>query len=115
MQQSLLLLIRPLHISIATQAGVDDNDPLKLVKVSSARHWKAISHRLTVNFEGMDLDENKEEDAGHAFDVDAAPRPGHAHRATTPPEFKPSTAQQVQTFHLFLFFFFAYFFRLLPI
>ena len=26
-----------------------------MVKVSSARHWKAISHRLTVNFEGMKL------------------------------------------------------------
>jgi len=40
------------------KAGVDD-DPLSLVKVSSARHWKAISHRLTINFEGMELEENK--------------------------------------------------------
>jgi len=28
-----------------------------LVKVSSARHWKAISGKLTVNFEGMELEE----------------------------------------------------------
>jgi hypothetical protein len=81
------------------QAGVD-NDPLALVKVGSARHWKAISHRLTINFEDLDLEENREEEHQHQQpqqqpDIEEEMTESED-RPTTPLDFKPTTAQQLR-------------------
>jgi hypothetical protein len=88
-----------LIVAVFIQAGVDD-DPLSLVKVSSARHWKAISHRLTVNFEGMELEENREDEVvtslANDVDVDTTPSSPNVERPSTPTEFKPTTAQQLR-------------------
>ena len=76
---------------------MEDNDPLKMVKVSSARHWKAISHRLTVNFEGMELDENKEDQPMQGLEpVTRSDVGADVERPTTPTHFKPSTATQLR-------------------
>ena len=51
------------------------------VKVGSAKEWKAISRRLTINLDGIDLNED------------------HSNppvRPTTPGEFKPTTVQQLR-------------------
>ena len=45
--------------TISVQAGVQDNDPMSLVKVASAKQWKQISRKLTINFD--DLEEEPEE------------------------------------------------------
>ena len=74
------------------------------MKVSSARHWKAISHRLTVNFEGMDLDENKEDQPFQSFETEYRidnRKPDNAidieiERPTTPTDYKPTTATQLR-------------------
>ena len=68
-----------------------------MVKVSSARHWKAISHRLTVNFEGMELDENKEDQPMQGLEpVTRSDVGADVERPTTPTHFKPSTATQLR-------------------
>ena len=46
---------------ISVQAGVEDNDPMSLVKVASAKQWKQISRKLTINFD--DLEEPSEAEA----------------------------------------------------
>ena len=86
-----------------------DDDPLKMVKVSSARQWKAISHRLTVNFEGMELDENKEDETSSMSPTNVEMSKFEksnvemsngdssiVERPTTPTEFKPTMAQQLR-------------------
>lgn len=42
---------------ITAQIGVEENDPLSMVKVASAKQWKTISRKLTINFD--DLEEVK--------------------------------------------------------
>ncbi len=67
--------------------------------MATARHWKAISHRLTVNFEGMDLDETKEDEPTANSDLGttaAADISAMIERPSTPTDFKPSTAQQLR-------------------
>ena len=44
---------------LTAQVGVEQDDPLSLVKVASAKQWKAISRKLTINFD--DLEEEKPE------------------------------------------------------
>lgn len=39
---------------ISVQAGVEDNDPMSLVKVASAKQWKQISRKLTINFDDLE-------------------------------------------------------------
>ena len=43
--------------TVVAQAGVEENDPLSMVKVASAKQWKTISRKLTINFD--DLEEDK--------------------------------------------------------
>ena len=71
---------------------------MALVKVGSARHWKAISHRLTINFEDLDLEENKEEEEEQQQQQsDIGEDIGDVEdRPVTPPDFKPTTAQQLR-------------------
>ena len=40
--------------SISVQAGVEENDPMSLVKVASAKQWKQISRKLTINFDELE-------------------------------------------------------------
>ena len=40
--------------SISVQAGVEENDPISLVKVASAKQWKQISRKLTINFDELE-------------------------------------------------------------
>ena len=40
--------------SISVQAGVEENDPMSLVKVVSAKQWKQISRKLTINFDDLE-------------------------------------------------------------
>ena len=40
------------------QAGIDKSDPLSIVKVSSAKQWKAISKNLTINFNDIELEDD---------------------------------------------------------
>lgn len=39
---------------ITAQAGVEENDPLSMVKVASAKQWKTISRKLTINFDDLE-------------------------------------------------------------
>ena len=39
------------------QAGIDKSDPLSIVKVSSAKQWKAISKNLTINLNDIELED----------------------------------------------------------
>lgn len=39
------------------QPGVENGDPLSMVKITSAKQWKAISRKLTINLDGIDLNE----------------------------------------------------------
>ena len=88
-----------------------DDDPLALVKVGSARQWKAISHRLTINFEDLDLDEKKEEEEQqqqHQLQQQQQQQQQQSYfeeeeevirveeRPSTPADFKPTTAQQLR-------------------
>ncbi|TRY68865.1 hypothetical protein TCAL_05071 [Tigriopus californicus] len=41
------------------QPGVDENDPLSIVKVNSAKQWKAISKNLTIDLQGIDISEKE--------------------------------------------------------
>ena len=50
---------------LTAQAGVESGDPLSLVKVASAKQWKAISRKLTINFD--DLEEEKAEPEKNAL------------------------------------------------
>ena len=43
------------------QAGIDHSDPLSLVKVASAKQWKAISKNLTINFDDITLKDGESE------------------------------------------------------
>ena len=45
--------------TITAQIGVEDQDPLSMVKVASAKQWKNISRKLTINFD--DLEDNTKE------------------------------------------------------
>ena len=62
------------------QPSVDD--PLSLVKVASAKQWKAISQKLSINLDGIDLGEEEAQ--------------MKESRPTTPSDFKPSTVQQLR-------------------
>ena len=70
------------------QPGVEGGDPLSMVKVTSAKQWKAISRKLTINLDGITLNEG-DLGSGGGHD-DPVPRPN------TPSEFKPTTVQQLQ-------------------
>ena len=66
------------------QPGVPEGgDPLSMVKVTSAKQWKAISRKLTINLDGITLGKDDGDD-------DPMPRP------ETPSDFKPTTVQQLQ-------------------
>ena len=66
------------------QPGVEGGDPLSMVKVTSAKQWKAISRKLTINLDGITLGRDGDDND------DPLPRPA------TPSEFKPTTVQQLQ-------------------
>ena len=88
------------------QEGIDKSDPLSLVKVSSAKQWKAISKNLTINLSDIELeDEQSNPVSGEDIvkieaesseivlpntDVPDEERPG------TPPNFIPSKVQQLR-------------------
>ena len=40
--------------TVVAQAGVEENDPLSMVKVASAKQWKNISKKLTINFDDVE-------------------------------------------------------------
>ena len=46
---------------LTAQVGVEEDDPLAMVKVASAKQWKSISRKLTINFD--DLEEVEAESA----------------------------------------------------
>lgn len=45
------------------QAGVDQDDPLSILKVGSAKQWKAISRTLTINMGDIDIGEAEDTSA----------------------------------------------------
>ena len=66
------------------QAGVEGNDPLSLINVVSAKQWKAISQKLTINLDGIDLNDEPQ------MTKDPLPRPD------TPTDFTPTTVKQLR-------------------
>lgn len=70
-------------LSNKIQPGPDSGDPLSSVKVGSAKDWKAISRRLTINLDGIDLNA---EDCNQVEPI----------RPDTPCDFKMTTAQQLR-------------------
>ena len=45
---------------LTAQIGVEEDDPLAIVKVASAKQWKSISRKLTINFDDLEEVENAE-------------------------------------------------------
>ena len=87
------------------QAGIDKSDPLSIVKVSSAKQWKAISKNLTINFNDIELEDadsknvenetienatTEENDLSSSIGLDAVGRP------STPVSFNPTKVQQLR-------------------
>ena len=42
---------------LTAQIGVEEDDPLAIVKVASAKQWKSISRKLTINFDDLEEEE----------------------------------------------------------
>ena len=42
---------------LTAQVGVEEDDPLAIVKVASAKQWKTISRKLTINFDDLEEEE----------------------------------------------------------
>ncbi len=72
------------------QPGVDGGDPLSLVTVASAKQWKAISQKLSINLDGIDLDETATSSTKDCVEFSRSPRPH------TPIEFVPTTVKQLR-------------------
>ena len=68
------------------QPGVEGGDPLSLVKVSSAKQWKAISQKLSINLDGIDLEDNKVHPSIESPEI----------RPSTPTEFIPTKVEQLR-------------------
>ena len=87
------------------QAGIDKSDPLSIVKVSSAKQWKAISKNLTINFNDIELEDadsktvenetientnTEENNLSSSIGLDTVGRP------STPVSFNPTKVQQLR-------------------
>ncbi len=93
---------------VLLQAGVEDGDPLALVKVASAKQWRVISRKLTINFD--DLEEQEAAKTPTPTNATALtvpsitttmsspspPRSPRSRRPATPDSFKPTTVQQMR-------------------
>ena len=44
---------------LTAQVGVEEDDPLAIVKVASAKQWKSISRKLTINFDDLEEEETQ--------------------------------------------------------
>ena len=75
--------------TVVAQAGVEENDPLSMVKVASAKQWKNISKKLTINFDDVEEDEN----SANATATTTTPTPGV--EAPNPIIIAPETSSQV--------------------
>lgn len=62
------------------QPGLDENDPLSIVKINSAKQWKAISKNLTIDLQGIDISDKET----------------HGKSSKDLFEFVPTTAQQLR-------------------
>ena len=69
------------------QPGVDEGDLLSMVKVSSAKQWKLISQKLSINLDGINLQEDLE-------DLENSSVGGK--RPPTPTDFEDTTLQQLR-------------------
>ena len=54
---------------LSAQMGVEQDDPLSLVKVASAKQWKAISRKLTINFDDFEEEDKHEETKSEVSDL----------------------------------------------
>ena len=97
--------IYPVKRANMIQAGVDKNDPLSLVKVSSAKQWKAISRTLTINFNDIELEEGESKtDIDKVSDTTKVELPDSIlsvkstveERPMTPETFIPTKVQQLR-------------------
>jgi predicted protein tyrosine phosphatase len=87
------------------QAGIDKSDPLSIVKVGSAKQWKAISKNLTINFNDIELQDgdvktnpktaNDNAEVGQN-DSSLIQTQGLEERPTTPQSFVDTTVQQLR-------------------
>lgn len=93
--------------TVAVQVGVEENDPLSMVKVASAKQWKTISRKLTINFDDLEEPEKKVvktplDEALEEFKLRVSVEeekkivPVMDQRPQTPQSFKPTTVQALR-------------------
>ncbi len=96
--------------TITAQVGVEENDPLAMVKVASAKQWKNISRKLTINFDDLEQDQREttpkptlmssirtplEEAYLEAKNLPIVPQVS-VEEFDTPDGFKPTTVQELR-------------------